>query len=161
LFLAVDGDAEWQRAFTALERRDLADDDRFATAEERAAHDGDLVAELADTLGKRTAAEWEERFVTAAVAGVRADLASPGVFFSRDPQVLANDFTPLCTHTRFGLHRRWGPIVRVNGGPDDLGPGVLAGEQTDELLAALGHDAAAIATLRATRVVASEPVAWL
>ena len=92
---------------------------------------------------------------------MRADLASPGVFFAHDPQVLANDFTPLCTHTRFGPHRRWGPIVRVNGGPDELGPGVLAGEQTDELLAALGHDADAIAALRATRIVNSEAVAWL
>ena len=143
-----------------LERRDLADDARFATADGRDANDGELVAELADTLGKRTAAEWEERFVAAGVAGVRADLASPGVFFAHDAQVLANDFTPLCTHTRFGPHRRWGPIVRVNGGPARLGPGVLAGEQTDELLAALGHDAAAIAELRADRVVASEPVAW-
>ena len=51
--------------------------------------------------------------------------------------------------------------MRVNGGPADLGPGVLAGEQTDELLAALGHDADAIAMLRANRIVASEPVDWL
>ncbi len=161
LFLAVDGDAEWHRALTVLERRDLADDTRFATADDRDANEGDLVAELTDTFGKRTAAEWEERFVAAGIAGVRADLASPGMFFAHDPQVLANDFTPLVTHTRFGPYRRWGPIVRVNGGPDELGPGVLAGEQTDELLAALGHDADAIATLRATRVVNSEPVAWL
>src|SRR6185503_17235957 len=115
LFLAADGDAEWQRVCTVLDRPDLADDARFATCEDRAAHDGDLVTALADTLGKRTGAEWEERFVAAGVAGVRADLASPGVFFAHDPQVLANDFTPLCTHTRFGQHRRWGPIVRVNG----------------------------------------------
>jgi crotonobetainyl-CoA:carnitine CoA-transferase CaiB-like acyl-CoA transferase len=161
LFLAVDTDAEWQRVWTVLDRPDLAEDARFATAADRAAHDGDLVADLTDALGKRTAAEWEERFVAAGVAGVRADLASPGVFFAHDAQVLANDFTPLCTHTRFGRHRRWGPIVRVNGGPAELGPGVLAGEQTDELLAALGHDADAIAALRAARVVASEPVDWL
>ena len=45
--------------------------------------------------GKRTAAEWEERFVAAGVAGVHADLASPGLFFAHDQQVLANDFTPL------------------------------------------------------------------
>ena len=161
LFLAADSPADWQRALAVLERNDLADDTRFTTVEGREAHDGELIAELTDTFGKRTAAEWEERFVAAGVAGVHADLATPGRFFAHDPQVLANDFTPLCTHTRFGPHRRWGPIVRVNGGPDELGPGVLAGEQTDELLAALGHDAAAIATLRATRIVNSEAVAWL
>ena len=51
-------------------------------------------------------------------AGRRGDARAS--FFAHDAQVLANDFTPECTHTRFGLHRRWGPIVRVNGGPDRL-----------------------------------------
>ena len=50
------------------------------------------------------------------VAGVRADASTPGPFFAHDQQVLANDFAPECTHARFGTHRRWGPIVRVNGG---------------------------------------------
>ena len=66
--------------------------------------------------GKRPAAEWEERFVAAGVAGVRADASTPGPFFAHHPQMLANDFAPECTHTRFGTHRRWGPIVRVDGG---------------------------------------------
>ena len=62
--------------------------------------------------------------------------------------MLANDLAPECTHARFGTHRRWGPIVRVDGGRA-YGPGVLAGEHTDDVLAALGHDADAIAALRA------------
>jgi hypothetical protein len=74
--------------------------------------------------------------------------------------MIANEFAPLCTHTRFGTHRRWGPVVRVNGGLDAYGPGVLAGEQTDEILAELGRSSEEIAALRASRVVASEPVAW-
>jgi crotonobetainyl-CoA:carnitine CoA-transferase CaiB-like acyl-CoA transferase len=160
VFLALDRDEEWRRCWDVLERPELAEDPRFATAEARAAHDGELTALLADVLGKRTAQEWERRFVAAGLAGVRADGASPGVCFAHDEQVLANGFTPECTHTRFGTHRRWGPIVRVNGGLDAYGPGVLAGEQTDALLAELGHDAAAIATLREAGIVASEPVDW-
>ena len=75
--------------------------------------------------------------------------------------MLANDFAPECTHTRFGTHRRWGPIVRVNGGLDRYGPGVLAGEHTDEILAALGRDARRHRRAAcAPRVVASEPAAW-
>src|SRR5262249_14416899 len=85
-------------------------------------------------LPTQTISAWEQRFIQASLAGVRADAATPGQFFSHDPQVLANDFTPECNHPRFGTHRRWGPIVRVNGGLDSYGPGVLAGQQTDRLL---------------------------
>jgi crotonobetainyl-CoA:carnitine CoA-transferase CaiB-like acyl-CoA transferase len=160
VFLAAGSDDEWARTFAVLERPDLAEDARFATSADRAAHDADLAAELADVFGKRAATEWEARLVAAGVAGVRADASTPGPFFAHDELVLANDFTPECTHTRFGVHRRWGPVVRVNGGPADLRAGVLAGEQTDALLAEIGHDTEAVAALRATRIVASEPVAW-
>jgi crotonobetainyl-CoA:carnitine CoA-transferase CaiB-like acyl-CoA transferase len=160
LFVAVGSDAEWRRCWDVLERPELADDPRFATATARDAHDGELEATLADVLGKRPAPEWEARFVAAGVAGVQADAATPGPFFAHHEHVLANDLAPECRHTRFGPHRRWGPIVRVNGGLETYGPGVLAGEHTDALLADLGHDADAIAAMHAARVVASEPVEW-
>ena len=51
-------------------------------------------------------------------------------------------------------------IVRLNGGLDAYGPGVLAGEHTDEILTTLGRGTDDIAALRAARVVASEPVEW-
>ena len=160
LLLAVTSDDEWQRCWSALDRPELAKDARFADADARAANADALVDALAETLLRRPAAEWEERCCAVRVAGVRADASTPGPFFAHDPQVLANDFAPECTHTRFGPHRRWGPIVRLDGGLGSYGPGVLAGEQTDEVLAALGHDPDAIAALRAARVVASEPAAW-
>jgi crotonobetainyl-CoA:carnitine CoA-transferase CaiB-like acyl-CoA transferase len=160
LFLAIGTDAEWRRCWDVIERPDLADDARFATVAARLANDALLAAEIAERLGKRSASEWEERFVAARVAGLRADAATPGVFFAHHPQVLANDFAPECTHTRFGPHRRWGPIVRLNGGLDAYGPGVLAGEHTDEILTTLGRGTDDIAALRAARVVASEPVEW-
>jgi crotonobetainyl-CoA:carnitine CoA-transferase CaiB-like acyl-CoA transferase len=149
-----------RRCWAALDAPDLADDARFATAAARAAHDGELDAALAGLLATRSAADWEERMVAARVAGVRADASTPGPFLAHHEQVLANDLSPECTHVRFGTHRRWGPIVRVNGG-GPAGPGVVAGEQTDELLAELGRSVDDIAALRAARVVASEPVAWV
>ena len=160
LFLAVGGDGEWARCCAVLGRDDLASDPRFATAAGRLANDVALTAELTATLARSSAGDWERRFVEAGVAGVRADAATPGPFFAHDPQMLANDFAPECTHTRFGPHRRWGPVVRVNGGLDSYRAGVLAGEQTDALLRSLGHSDAEIAALRASRIVASEPVAW-
>ncbi|MET0326277.1 MAG: CoA transferase [Ilumatobacteraceae bacterium] len=159
LFLALGSDDDWRRAWTAIDRSELADDPRFATAAARSANAEALGAELDDLLLKRPAAEWEERFVAAGAAGVQASASTPGPFFAHHPHVLANDFTPECIHTRFGPHRRWGPIVRVGDGLDAYGSGALAGEHTDEILTALGHDADDIASLRAARVVASEPVA--
>ncbi len=113
LFLAVGTDDEWRRCCSVLERPDLADDVRFATAAARSANDAALVAALTEELFSRKVAEWEACFVAAGVAGVRADESTPGRFFSHDEQMLANDFAPQCVHTRFGPHRRWGPIVRV------------------------------------------------
>jgi crotonobetainyl-CoA:carnitine CoA-transferase CaiB-like acyl-CoA transferase len=160
LFLAAPSDGEWARVTEVVGRPDLLADPRFASADGRAVHDAELTAELADSLGKRSASDWEARFIAARVAGVRADAATPGPYFAHDPQVLANRFAPETTHIRFGPYRRWGPVVRVDGGPAVLGPGVLAGEQTDEILAALGRSPDAIAALRTAGVVASEPVEW-
>ena len=148
LFLAVDSDDEWRRCWLALGAPEHADDARFATPAARAANDAELSTLLADLLGKRPADEWEQRMIAARVAGVRADASTPGPFFAHHEQVLANDLSPECTHARFGTHRRWGPIVRVNGG-GPAGPGVLAGEHTDVILAALGRSPDDIAALRA------------
>ena len=160
VFLAVTSDAEWERCCAVIERPELAGDARFATAAARAANDAALAAELAGALARRPAPEWEARLLAAGVGGVQADATTPGPFFAHDPQMLANEFSPECTHPRFGVHRRWGPVVRVNGGLDAYGPGVLAGEHTDRLLTELGRRGPEIAALRAARVVASEPVAW-
>ena len=93
LFLAAPGDAEWTAATTVLGTDDPG-----------------------PRLLERRAAEWEALFVAAGVAGIRADAASPGNAFAHDEQVLANDFTPLTSHTRFGdvspvgtggTRRRW------------------------------------------------------
>jgi crotonobetainyl-CoA:carnitine CoA-transferase CaiB-like acyl-CoA transferase len=160
LFLTLTSDAEWRRCFAVVERPDLATDARFATADARTVNDAALGTELTRELGRRPANDWERRFVAAGLAGMRADASTPGPYFAHDPQVLANDFTPECTHERFGTHRRWGPVVRVNGGLEAYGPGVLAGANTDEILAELGRTPTEIAALRAGRVVASEPVEW-
>jgi crotonobetainyl-CoA:carnitine CoA-transferase CaiB-like acyl-CoA transferase len=142
LFLAATTDDEWRRCAEVL----------GTTATDEQA--------IAAALATAPAADWERRLVGAGVAGVCADAASPGRCWAHDEQVLVNGFTPECTHTRFGVHRRWGPVVLVDGGPPSLPPGVLSGEQTDALLAGIGRSPTDIAALRAAHVVDSEPVAW-
>ncbi|MFT3853402.1 MAG: CoA transferase [Ilumatobacteraceae bacterium] len=143
LFLALTTDDEWRRG-AAILGIDLPTE----------------AEAIAAALAGAPADEWQARFVAAGLAGVRADGASPGNCWAHDEQVLANGFTPETTHARFGTHRRWGPVVRVGGGPPALGPGVLSGEQTDAILAELGRTPDEVAALRAARVVTSEPIAW-
>jgi crotonobetainyl-CoA:carnitine CoA-transferase CaiB-like acyl-CoA transferase len=87
---------------------------------------------------------------------VRADGPLPGAFFARDPQALENGMAPLARHARFGELRRWGPLVTCDGGAPEYAPGVLAGEQSDALLAELGRSPDEIARLRAAGIVGSE-----
>lgn len=157
LFLAISSDEEWRQCAEILALTSVLDNPRFSTPQARAANDALLIEVLAGVFASRSAAEWEQRFVDAGLAGVRADSATPGPYFAHDPQMLANDFTPECTHARFGTHRRWGPLVRVNGGLESYGPGVVAGQQTDDLLAELGYLQDEIDALRAVGVVGSEP----
>ena len=151
VFLAATSPAEWERFAAAVGRPDLA-------AAPDATGDAARAVALAELFAGRPAVEWQDLLTVARVACVRADGSTPGPFFARHPQMLANGFAPETTHARFGTHRRWGSIVTVNGGNDRLGPGVLAGEHTDLLLAELGRTADDIARLRAAKVVASEPV---
>ena len=153
VFLAATTPAEWARFAAAVGRPELA-------AAPDTAGDAARAAALAERFAGRLATEWQELLTAARVACVRADGSTPGPFFAKHPQMLANGFAPETTHARFGAHRRWGSIATVNGGNDRLGPGVLAGEHTDPLLAEPGRTADDIARLRAARVVASEPVVF-
>ena len=71
--------------------------------------------------------------------------------------MLANGFSPVANHRRLGDVRRWGALTTMAGGRDDYGPGVLAGQETDEILEAIGRGAE-IERLRSAGVVWSEPV---
>jgi crotonobetainyl-CoA:carnitine CoA-transferase CaiB-like acyl-CoA transferase len=115
---------------------------------------GDLNVEtLARVLRARTTSEWELVAAQQRVAIVRADLAC-GPFFVHDGQAEVTELAPFADHAHFGRTRRWGPIVRVDGGASAYGPGVLAGEHTDRLLAELGHSDGERERLHADGVVA-------
>jgi crotonobetainyl-CoA:carnitine CoA-transferase CaiB-like acyl-CoA transferase len=158
VFLALTTDSEWSRFFAAVERSDLARDARFATAAARRTHDAPLAAELARLFASRDADAWEAALIGARVGCVRADRSTPGPFFAHDPHVRENGFTPDCVHARFGPYRRWGPLCAVGGPAPAYGPGALAGDHTDALLAELGYPAEEIERLRKSGIVGSEPV---
>ena len=61
LALFVTRDDSWRRLCEAIDRRDWADDPRFATMHARFEHRAELLDALAARLKEATAAEWEER----------------------------------------------------------------------------------------------------
>ncbi len=117
-----------------------------------------MTAALAALFAQAPAAEWEQRLTVVGVGCVQADAANAGQFFTHDEHVLANDFSPVAEHRRLGPVRRWGPLTKMAGGRTDYGPGVLAGQETDEILTEIGR-AEEIERLRTEGIVWSEAVA--
>ena len=159
VFLAVTTDAEFGAFCTAIGREDLAADERFATGGARVSNDASLVSKLTEVFAADTAAAWEARLVTGRVACVRADGVDGDRFFTQDPHMVGNGWSPIVDHARFGRVQRWGAAVTVGGLNPDYRSAPLAGQHTDAILGELGYDREAIAELRASKVVTSEPIA--
>ena len=107
VFVAVGSAAEWQRACAVLERPDLAS---WPMTDDGA---------LGSALATRDADEWERAFVAAGVAVVRADASTPGVFFARHPQMLAQGLrllgsTPHLAPMQGNLRNRHYPASLTN-----------------------------------------------
>ena len=164
------GTAPWYRLYEASEGwiffAALTDDEWSAFCAEAApelasARDGDeaeLISRLTEVFAQVPASEWERRLTAVGVGCVQADAAGSGDFFAHDEHVLANDFSPIADHKRLGPVRRWGPLTTMAGGRDDYGPGVLAGQDTDEILAEVGRSPEEIERLRESGIVWSEPL---
>lgn len=146
VFLAIGSDAEWGRFVASVGRAGL----------DRA--DPDLAEGLAPMFAERDADDWEKQLTAEGVGCVRADSVYPGGFFANDAHARQNQLATPTQHARLGEIRRWGPLVTCGGGAESYGPGALAGDHTDSLLAELGRDATEIARLGAAGVVESEPV---
>ena len=158
VFFACLTDREWLAFCAAADRRDLIGDARFATSAARLENDVCLASIVADVFTERPAAEWESRLTAAGVGCVQADGEMPGDFWDGDTHVAANGFTIPVQHARYGTLQRYGSMLTFSATPCRPGPGVLAGQHTDAILAELGYTPAEIAGLRAARVAASEPV---
>ena len=117
---------------------------------------GRTATRLEAVFSGRTTADWETALGAARVGCVRADGPGPGRFWAEAPASRENDLVFEVEHARHGRTLRWGAIVHVDGPPGHPAAAPLAGEHSDRILHELGHDAAAIAALRADGVVASE-----
>ncbi len=126
-------DQNWSRLCESLDRADLADDARFATAGKRAANAAELVAVLDEILGGRDAQDWLERWKA------RDIVASPIQNLkdiSEDPQAWENDYLlrTHCNEVNREVEVRGLPIglSKTPGSVESLGPEL--GQDTELIL---------------------------
>lgn len=156
VFFSIRSDAEWQR-FVSTVGVDALSDESFETEDARSASESELTTCLSELFATKAALEWEAMLAPSDVGCVEATTSTAGEFFSSDEQMVANGFNLMATHPLWGEYQRWGPLVRFEGTPGKYGPGVLAGENTDAILAQLGYGDDEVASLRTAGIVDSSP----
>ncbi len=150
--IGIGSDKLWRMCCPLLGRADLADDPRFVTNAKRSANRPALIDTLQETFLTRTYEEWAALLVP---AGVPMGAINTIDRVLEHPQVIARGALIESTHPVAGTIQMTGPPVRMSETPGAVRtPAPLLGEHTREILRTrLGLDDAAIAKLRAARVI--------
>jgi crotonobetainyl-CoA:carnitine CoA-transferase CaiB-like acyl-CoA transferase len=122
----------WPDVCRHIGRPELADDPRFATAEDIAAHTAEAVVILQEQIATRTLAEWSERFAT--LAGPWAPVQDT-LQLRDDGQVTANEYL-----LRAGELDLVANPVQFDVSAPNLRPAPEFAAQTEEILVELGVD---------------------
>jgi crotonobetainyl-CoA:carnitine CoA-transferase CaiB-like acyl-CoA transferase len=151
LFIGITSDPHWQRFCAHFRRPDWLADPRFATNGERVANREALRPLVAEIAASHTLAELCAALEAAAIPF--SEVRKPSDLFD-DPQMNANG---RMLETRM-LQGQTAKLPTLPLDIDGESPTLRhqppqAGEQTDEILAALGYDAARIGDLRARNVI--------
>jgi crotonobetainyl-CoA:carnitine CoA-transferase CaiB-like acyl-CoA transferase len=149
--IVAGSDANFARLCAAMDRADLLADPRFTRLADRAAHNDEINGLVAEWTAARPAAEVEAACVAhdvpVATAFTAADMFADAQFAARGDLMAIDD--PV-----IGSVRQQAPYPRFVGEPVPVPSGApILGADTDAVLADLGLDADAIATLRADGVV--------
>ena len=142
--LGLEGDRHWPGVVAAIERPDLATDERFADARSRAANAPAVIAELDVAFGARPMAEWVARFDEHDVWWAPINTPTSAL---EDPQVAASGaFVEMTTPDGTETYRAIASPVDIDRRPQRPGPSPDLGEHTAEVLAELGYSAEDVAT---------------
>lgn len=155
VFLAAPSDHEWRRLAAALAPyADLANDDRFASASARNSRPHELIDALAAVFTAKSAAEWESELLPQGIGCVAVWTGSIEDRLFDDDFGRASGYVADVTHPTFDDHPRLAPYIRFSRSRTQALPGVLAGQQTDDVLAWLGKSPKEVADLRDRKIVA-------
>lgn len=135
----------WADVCRHIDRPELADDPRFATAEQIAANTVEGVKILREVIATRTLAEWSERFAT--LAGPWAPVQD-SLQVGDDAQIRANEYV-----TRAGELELVASPVQFDVRGAELGPAPEFAAQTEEILTELGLDWDRIIALKAAGAI--------
>jgi formyl-CoA transferase len=149
--VAASGTTMWKRLCEALGRADLIDNPDYGDMVLRSKNRVALNAEIDRAMRAKTSAEWQEVLNKAGIPCgpiYRIDQTFA------DPQVKHLGAAVEVTHPRLGKQRILGQMVKLSRTP----AGFVAatpdkGQHTDEVLAELGYDAAAIAAFRSAGAI--------
>jgi formyl-CoA transferase len=141
----------WSRLCQVIERSDLAEDERFATNEDRLANLDDLVTELESALKERDTDEWTQALLAEGVPA--APIYDYGQV-SEDPHTHARQMIVEMEHPVEGTIRGVGIPVKLSDTPGQIArPAPLLGEHTLETLEELGYSESEVASLRERGIV--------
>jgi crotonobetainyl-CoA:carnitine CoA-transferase CaiB-like acyl-CoA transferase len=151
LSIAVVTDAQWHGLFRAVDRPDLIDDPRFATAAGRSQHLAALIAELGGGKVEMRVEEAIDRLVAEDVpCGPVLSLEA----IPDHPQVIASESLTTRVHPHMGRIREPRPPVRFSETPAAVHrPAPALGEHSDEILDEIGVTPEEVAVLRARGIV--------
>jgi formyl-CoA transferase/CoA:oxalate CoA-transferase len=152
LVVCVTNEKFWRSLCALLERPDLAEDSRFATNADRVAHRALLVPQLAAAFARHPLEEWLRRL---GEAGVPAGPIRTLDAALADPVVAAREMLVTVEHATAGAVQMAGIPWRGDAAPAAIRrPPPRLGEHTDEVLAEVGYDPAAVVRLRAAGAAA-------
>ena len=141
-------DLQSRHLFEAIDRPELADDERFSTLARRTDNIGELYEIVIERMGQRTTTEWRERLdqfdvPNGVVTGLEGLLT--------DPYLAATEFFERVEHPTEGKMLTTAVPVMFSGSPGDnfrLPPPRL-GEHTREVLSELGYSDAEMGEISA------------
>jgi crotonobetainyl-CoA:carnitine CoA-transferase CaiB-like acyl-CoA transferase len=146
LNIGASGEGMWRRLCEALGRKDLLEDARFRTNDERAVNRAALNGALNEALKGRTTAQWVEVLNAAGVPC--GPIYSVDQVFA-DPQVRHLEAAAEVSHPRLGRFRVLNQAVKLSRTPGRVASATPElGQHTDEILKELDYAESEIRQLR-------------
>jgi len=140
----------WSRLMKLIGREELIDDPRFATGNDRVAHEKELDAIIGEWTSKHDKREAMEKLIA---VGVPSGAVFDTMELQNEPSFEERGVMQVMRHPNGDFKMATWP-VRVDGKPPTLKPSPLLGQNSDEVLGSwLGLDAAGIAALKGEGVL--------